>query len=50
MLRFGLLENLFDLGHILKHMPLAIVLTLVSGVLPAFQISRILPVESLSYE
>ena len=50
VLRFGLLENLFDLGHILKHMPLAIVLTLVSGVLPAFQISSILPVESLSYE
>jgi putative ABC transport system permease protein len=50
VLRFGLMENLFDLGHILKHMPLAIVITLISGILPAFQISRILPVESLRYE
>lgn len=50
VLRFGLMENLFNLGHILKYMPLSIVLTLVSGVLPAFRISRILPVESLRYE
>jgi putative ABC transport system permease protein len=50
VLRFGLLENLLDLVHILKHMPLAIVIALISGVLPAFQISRILPVESLRYE
>jgi putative ABC transport system permease protein len=50
ILRFGLMENLFDLGHILRYMPLAIVITLASGILPAFQISRILPVESLQYE
>jgi putative ABC transport system permease protein len=50
VLRFGLLENLFDLAHILKHMPLAIVIALASGVVPAFQISHILPVESLRYE
>lgn len=50
ILRFGLMENLFDLGHILRYMPLAVVITLVSGILPAFQISRILPVESLQYE
>lgn len=50
VLRFGLLENLFDLGHILTYIPLAILIALVSGVLPAFQISRILPVESLRYE
>ncbi|MCP4537056.1 MAG: FtsX-like permease family protein [Chloroflexi bacterium] len=50
ILRFGLLENLFDPRHIVKYMPLAIVITLLSGILPAFQISRILPVESLQYE
>jgi putative ABC transport system permease protein len=50
VLRFGLLENLFDLAHILRHMPLAIVIALASGILPAIQISRILPVESLRYE
>ncbi len=50
VLRFGLMENLFDLFHILKYMPLAIVIALASGILPAFQISRILPVESLRYE
>jgi putative ABC transport system permease protein len=50
ILRFGLLENLFDLKHILTYMPLAVVITLLSGILPALQISRILPVESLQYE
>jgi putative ABC transport system permease protein len=50
VLRFGLLENLFDLAHIAKHLPLAVVIALASGILPAAQISRILPVESLRYE
>lgn len=50
VLRFGLLENLLDIGHVLKYLPLAIVIALISGSLPAFQISRILPVESLRYE
>jgi len=50
VLRYFLLENLFDVWHILKYMPLAVVLTLVSGIIPAIRISRILPVESLRYE
>lgn len=50
VLRFGLLENLLDLAHIAKHLPLAVVIALASGILPAIQISRILPVESLRYE
>lgn len=50
ILAFGLQENLFDLGHILACMPLAVVLTLLAGLFPAFNISRILPVEALRYE
>ncbi len=50
VLRYFMLENLFDLWHILKYMPLSIVLTILSGVIPAIKISRILPVESLRYE
>jgi putative ABC transport system permease protein len=50
VLRYGLLENLFALGHVLAYLPVALVLTLLAGVLPAFQISRILPAESLRYE
>lgn len=50
VLRYLMLENLFNLWHILKYMPLAIVLTIVSGIIPAIRISRILPVESLRYE
>jgi ABC-type lipoprotein release transport system permease subunit len=50
ILRFGMLENLFNLGHIVKYLPLAVVITLAAGVAPAFKISRIAPVESLRYE
>lgn len=50
VMTFALQENLFDLVHILKYMPLALLLTLVSGVLPAFNITRIQPVDSLRYE
>lgn len=50
VLRYFMLENLFDLWHILKYMPLSIVLTILSGVIPAIKISRILPAESLRYE
>jgi len=50
ILRFGMLENLFDLVHIAKFMPLAILLTLVSSILPAIKISQVRPVESLRYE
>ena len=50
LLAFGLQENLFNLGHILAYLPLAIVLTLAAGLLPAINISRILPVEALRYE
>jgi putative ABC transport system permease protein len=50
VLRFALAENLFNLAHILKYLPLAVVLTLLSGVLPALSISRVMPVESLRYE
>ncbi len=50
LLAFGLQENLFNLGHILAYLPLAIVLTLAAGLMPAINISRILPVEALRYE
>jgi putative ABC transport system permease protein len=50
VLRFALAESLFNLAHILKYLPLAVVLTLLSGVLPALSISRVMPVESLRYE
>lgn len=50
VLAFGLQENLFDLGHILRHLPLAVILTLLAGAAPAASISRILPVEALRYE
>jgi len=50
VMRFALTENIFDLRHILTYMPLAVVLTVLSGVLPAIKIGRILPVESLRYE
>lgn len=46
----ALQENLFDLKHILIYMPLALVLTLVAGILPAINIIRIQPVDSLRYE
>ena len=49
-LAFALQENLFDLGHILTYLPLAVVLTLLAGIAPAYNISRILPVEALAYE
>lgn len=50
ILAFGLQENLFNLGHILACLPLAIVLTLLAGLVPAINISRIMPVEALRYE
>jgi len=50
VLAFGLQENLFDLGHIVRYLPLAAILTLLAGVAPAFNISRIQPVEALRYE
>jgi putative ABC transport system permease protein len=50
VLAFSLQENLFNLGHILRYLPLAVVLTLLAGIAPAFNVSRILPVEALRYE
>lgn len=50
VLAFALEENLFDLMHILTKLPLALVLTLFAGLVPAWNISRILPAESLRYE
>lgn len=50
VMAYALQENLFDLRHILAYMPLALVLTLVAGILPAINITRIQPVDSLRYE
>ena len=50
VLAFGLQENLFNLGHIIRYLPLAAILTLLAGIAPAFNISRIPPVEALRYE
>lgn len=50
VLTFGLHENLFDLWHIIRYLPLAVILTLLAGIVPAVNISRILPVEALRYE
>lgn len=50
IMRFALDQNIFDLSHILKFMPLAIGMTLVSGLIPAVQINRIEPVLSLRHE
>ncbi|MGD2051767.1 MAG: ABC transporter permease, partial [Acidimicrobiia bacterium] len=38
VMRFGLTENIFDLRHILTCLPVAVVLTVLSGVLPALRI------------
>jgi putative ABC transport system permease protein len=50
LLRFAMTSNLFDLIHILKFLPLAVVLTLLAGIIPVLQIVRVLPAESLRYE
>ncbi len=50
VMAYALQENLFDLTHILTYMPLALLLTLVAGILPAINITRIHPVQSLRYE
>ena len=50
VLSYALDENLFDLVHIISYLPLAIVLTLFAGIIPAVNVSRILPVEALRYE
>jgi putative ABC transport system permease protein len=50
VLRFGLEENLFDLWYTLKFLPLSIVLTLLAGIIPVINITRIMPVDSLRYE
>lgn len=50
ILAFGLQENLFNLEHILTRLPLAVALTLLAGLAPAWSISRILPMEALRYE
>ena len=48
VMAYALQENLFNLGHILTYMPLALVLTLVAGILPAVNITRIQPVEFIA--
>jgi len=50
VMAFALPENLFNINHIASYLPLAVVLTLTSGLMPAFQISRIMPVNSLRHE
>lgn len=50
VLRFGLEQNLFNFWYILSFMPLSIVLTLISGIIPVINITRIMPVDSLRYE
>jgi ABC-type antimicrobial peptide transport system permease subunit len=50
VLRFGLAEDLFDLWYTIKFLPLSIVLTLLAGVIPVINITRIMPVDSLRYE
>ena len=50
LLRFAMTSNLFDLVHILKFLPLAVILTLLAGIVPVLQIVRVLPAESLRYE
>jgi putative ABC transport system permease protein len=50
ILRFAMMENIFDFAHILRCMPLSVVITAIAGILPAVKISRILPVTALAYE
>jgi ABC-type lipoprotein release transport system permease subunit len=50
LLRFAMTSNLFDPIHILKFLPLAVVLTIAAGILPVIQIVRVLPAVSLRYE
>jgi putative ABC transport system permease protein len=50
VLRFSLTNNLFDLWYTLKFLPLSIVLTLIAGIVPVINITRIMPVDSLRYE
>jgi putative ABC transport system permease protein len=50
VLRYAMMENLFDLAHIVRHLPLAIVIALAASFVPVLQITRIVPIESLRYE
>lgn len=49
-LRFLLENNLFDIFHIVIYLPFALLLTVVSGIIPVIQIISVSPIEALIYE
>jgi putative ABC transport system permease protein len=50
ILKYGLLENIFSIKLIIRYIPMSIVLTIISGIIPVIRIFRIQPVDSLRYE
>jgi putative ABC transport system permease protein len=50
VLKYCLLENLFSWSLVLQYIPLSVIFTLVSGIIPVFKIIKIQPLESLQYE
>lgn len=50
ILKYGLMEDLFDLLHILSFIPLCVLITLIAGIAPVLRVTKISPLESLRYE
>jgi ABC-type antimicrobial peptide transport system permease subunit len=50
ILRYGLVENIFDIRLINKSLPICLLLSTLSSVFPVYKITRIQPIDSLRYE
>ncbi|MBD3216497.1 MAG: FtsX-like permease family protein [Candidatus Lokiarchaeota archaeon] len=50
VLKYQMLFDLFDFGHIVKVVPLALLLSVLSSIVPALRIVKINPIEALHYE
>jgi putative ABC transport system permease protein len=50
ILRYGLMENLFNIWHILRFIPLVICIAFAATIFPALRIIKIAPLKALHYE
>ncbi len=50
ILRYCLVDNIFDFWHIFTYVHIAIPMTVISGIIPTVKILKIPPIESLRYE